>query len=107
MLPVLSPSTKLALGSLVDRGAGLTYVPAAVVASKVAGRSLQRVLEDWTHIDPGFHIYYSSSRQLPVGSRLLIDLIRELESHGGFALKTPPSICTGRLNGNFKLSHVW
>lgn len=82
MLPVLSPSTKLALGSLVDRGAGLTYVPAAVFASKIAGGSLQRVLEDWTHFDPGLHIYYSSSRQLPVGLRLLIALIRELEPMG-------------------------
>lgn len=68
--------------ALVERGAGLMYVPAAVVASKIADGSLQRVLEDWTHVDPGFHIYYSSSRQLPVGLRLLIDLVRELEPMG-------------------------
>lgn len=61
---------------------GFDVVPAAVFASKIAGGSLQRVLEDWTHFDPGLHIYYSSSRQLPVGLRLLIALIRELEPMG-------------------------
>lgn len=70
--------------ALVNRGAGLMYVPAAVVASQIADGSLRRVLEDWTHVDPGFQIYYSSSRQLPVGLRLLIDLIRELAPMGAF-----------------------
>lgn len=68
--------------ALVNHGAGLMYVPAAVVAAQIADGSLQRVLEDWTHVDPGFHIYYSSHRQIPVGLTLLIDLIRELEPMG-------------------------
>jgi DNA-binding transcriptional LysR family regulator len=68
--------------ALVNRGAGLMYVPTAVVASQIADGSLRQVLEDWTHVDPGFQIYYSSSRQLPVGLRLLIDLIRELAPMG-------------------------
>jgi DNA-binding transcriptional LysR family regulator len=58
------------------------YVPAWVVERQIAEGSLRRVLEDWTHHDPGFHIYYSSFRQVPVGLRLLIDLIRELEPLG-------------------------
>ncbi|WP_095093647.1 LysR family transcriptional regulator [Pseudomonas sp. Irchel 3A5] len=68
--------------AMTMRGAGLMYVPASVVERQIAEGSLQRVLEDWTHYDPGFHIYYSSFRQVPVGLRLLIDLIRELEPLG-------------------------
>ncbi|MCQ2996594.1 LysR family transcriptional regulator [Pseudomonas syringae] len=68
--------------AMAMRGAGLMYVPATVVDRQIAEGSLQRVLEDWTHYDPGFHIYYSSFRLVPVGLRLLIDLIRELEPMG-------------------------
>ncbi|SQF98902.1 LysR family transcriptional regulator [Paucimonas lemoignei] len=68
--------------TMAMRGAGLMYVLASVVERQIAEGSLQRVLEDWTHYDPGFHIYYSSFRQVPVGLRLLIDLIRELEPMG-------------------------
>jgi len=68
--------------SLVTRGAGLMYVPAAIVEPCITAGSLQRVLEDWTHVDPGFHVYYSSFRQVPVGLRLLIELIRELQPMG-------------------------
>lgn len=68
--------------AMTMRGVGLMYVPAWVVERQIAEGSLHRVLEDWTHHDPGFHIYYSSFRQLPVGLRLLIDLIRELQPMG-------------------------
>ncbi|MDC6378940.1 LysR family transcriptional regulator [Pseudomonas graminis] len=68
--------------AMAMRGVGLMYVPEKVVERQIAEGSLQRVLTDWTHSDPGFHIYYSSFRQIPVGLRLLIDLIRELEPMG-------------------------
>jgi DNA-binding transcriptional LysR family regulator len=68
--------------ALASRGAGLMYVPEAVIAPQIADGTLQAVLEDWAHVDPGFHIYYSNFRQLPVGLRLLIELIRELEPMG-------------------------
>lgn len=68
--------------ALAARGAGLMYVPASIIERHLEEGALERVLEDWTHYDPGFHIYYSSFRQLPVGLRLLIDLIRELEPMG-------------------------
>jgi DNA-binding transcriptional LysR family regulator len=68
--------------ALATRGAGLMYVPASIVERHLEQGLLQRVLEDWTHYDPGFHIYYSSFRQVPVGLRLLIELIRELEPMG-------------------------
>lgn len=68
--------------ALASHGAGLMYVPASIIAPKIAEGLLCEVLEDWSHVDPGFHIYYSSFRQLPVGLRLLIDLIREMEPMG-------------------------
>ncbi|NWA25547.1 LysR family transcriptional regulator [Pseudomonas gingeri] len=68
--------------ALASRGAALMYVPEAVIAPQIANGVLKAVLEDWSHVDPGLHVYYSSSRQLPVGLRLLIDLIRELEPMG-------------------------
>lgn len=68
--------------ALVTRGAGLMYVPERVIARYIEDGTVQEVLKDWAHTDPGFHIYYSSFRQVPVGLRLLIDLIRELEPMG-------------------------
>lgn len=68
--------------ALVTRGAGLMYVPERVIARYIEDGTVQEVLKDWAHTDPGFHIYFSSFRQVPVGLRLLIDLIRELEPMG-------------------------
>ena len=68
--------------ALAIRGAGLMYAPEAIIAPQVANGTVIPVLQDWAHTDPGFHIYYSSFRQVPVGLRLLIDLIRELEPMG-------------------------
>lgn len=68
--------------ALTTRGAGLMYVPEAIIAPHIASGAVINVLQDWTYSDPGFHIYYSSFRQLPVGLRLLIDLVRELEPMG-------------------------
>lgn len=68
--------------ALAIRGAGLMYVPEAIIAPQVSNGTVIPVLQDWTYTDPGFHIYYSSFRQLPVGLRLLIELIRELEPMG-------------------------
>jgi DNA-binding transcriptional LysR family regulator len=68
--------------ALATRGAGLMYVPEWAIARHLEDGTVQAVLKDWAYTEPGFHIYYSSFRQLPVGLRLLIDLIRELEPMG-------------------------
>ncbi|MFY1667866.1 LysR family transcriptional regulator [Pseudomonas sp. Pseu.R1] len=68
--------------TLATRGAGVLYVPAAVAAPYLADDRLREVLADWAHIDPGFHLYYANFRQLPVGLRLLVELIRELQPMG-------------------------
>lgn len=61
---------------------GLMYGPEPLLAPLVKDGSVRLVLEDWTSPGPGYHIYYSSHRQVPVGLRLLIDLIRELKPLG-------------------------
>ncbi|WP_085604908.1 MULTISPECIES: LysR family transcriptional regulator [unclassified Pseudomonas] len=68
--------------SLVRQGAGLMYAPEPAMAPLVESGEATRVLDDWSSVAPGFHMYYSSHRQLPMGLRLLIDLIRELKPLG-------------------------
>ncbi|WP_349793257.1 LysR family transcriptional regulator [Xanthomonas sp. WHRI 7064] len=69
--------TRLAL-ALLTGGAGLVYAPEPVLAPLLAAGTARLVLEDWASPGPGFHLYYSSRRQLPNGLRLLLDLVREL-----------------------------
>ncbi len=63
-------------------GVGLMYFPEPLIAPYVADGRLRLVLPDWASTGDGFHIYYSSRRQVPTGLRLLIDLIRELRPMG-------------------------
>lgn len=62
--------------------AGLMYGPEPLLEPLVKTGAAQLVLEDWSSFGPGFHIYYSSHRQVPTGLRLLIDLIREIKPLG-------------------------
>jgi DNA-binding transcriptional LysR family regulator len=73
--------TQVARGLAVG-GAGLMYAPEPSVASLIATGALRTVLDDWSSTGPGFHIYYSSRRQVPSGLRLLVDLVRELRPLG-------------------------
>lgn len=70
--------------AMVAQSEALTYVAEPVVAPLLANGTLQRVLEEWVSVGPGFHIYYSSYRQMPTALRLLIDLIKELRPIGPF-----------------------
>lgn len=73
---IMIDSTAFAL-SLAARGAGLAYVPEPCVRDAVSRGDLRTVLDDWSPLGPGFHIYYPSRRELPTGLRLLIEHIRE------------------------------
>lgn len=68
--------------SLVRQGAGLMYAPEPAIAPMVGRGEVIRVLDDWSSVAPGFHMYFSSHRQVPMGLTLLIDLIRELKPMG-------------------------
>lgn len=63
-------------------GAGLMYFPEPLVEPYVRDGRLRLVLAEWAPLEDGFHIYYSSRRQLPTGLRLLIDFIREVRPLG-------------------------
>lgn len=67
---------------LLIQGTGLMYGPAPLLEPLAAAGSARLLLQDWTSPGPAFHIYYSGRRQLPVGLRLLIELIRELRPLG-------------------------
>jgi DNA-binding transcriptional LysR family regulator len=68
--------------AMARAGAGLLYGPEGAIKPFVERGELRLVLEDWATTGPGYHLYYSSRRQLPAGIRLLADLIRELRPLG-------------------------
>ncbi|WP_066726205.1 LysR family transcriptional regulator [Sphingomonas pituitosa] len=63
-------------------GAGLTYGNTSAMERDLRAGLLRTVLDDWAIDGPGYHIYYSSRRQVPTGLKLLIELIRELRPLG-------------------------
>jgi DNA-binding transcriptional LysR family regulator len=66
----------------VKQGAGLFYVADPMVRHDLDAVLLRTVLEEWSPLGPGFHIYYSSRRQMPLALRLFIELVRELKPLG-------------------------
>ena len=71
-----------ALQAMAIGGAGLIYGIEPMLAPHLTTGSLQLVLESWATTGPGFHIYYSSRRQVPTALRLLMELIREMQPLG-------------------------
>ncbi len=71
-----------AMLSMALAGAGLMYGLEPSFAPYVARQELRLVLEDHASMGAGYHIYYSSRRQVPTGLRLLIELVRELRPLG-------------------------
>lgn len=66
----------------VKAGAGLIYACEPMVRQALLDGTLCTVLEEWAPLGPGFHIYYSSRRQVPAALRLFIELVRELRPLG-------------------------
>lgn len=63
-------------------GVGILYGAEPVLRPYLDDGRLRQILEEWASPGAGFHIYYSSRRQVPTALRLLIDLIRELHPLG-------------------------
>ena len=61
---------------------GLFYVADPMVRHDLNQGVLRTVLDDWSPLGPGFHIYYSSRGQIPAALRLFIELVRELKPLG-------------------------
>jgi DNA-binding transcriptional LysR family regulator len=58
-------------------GFGLACVPEDMVLTHIAEGRLQRVLEDWCPVFPGYHAYYPRRRQIPPALALVIDALRQ------------------------------
>jgi DNA-binding transcriptional LysR family regulator len=72
---------RLGLRAAID-GAGLMYAADTMVREHLASGALRTVLDDWAPVSGGYHIYYSSRRQVSTALRLFIDLVRELRPLG-------------------------
>jgi DNA-binding transcriptional LysR family regulator len=57
-------------------GMGLAFVLEDVVQRHIADGRLQRVLEDWCEVFPGYHLYYPSRRQPSSAFALVVDALR-------------------------------
>jgi DNA-binding transcriptional LysR family regulator len=68
-------TTPQALQGALD-GVGLAYVPDDLVGAHVAAGRLQRLLEDWCPVFPGYHLYYPSRRQASPAFALVLDALR-------------------------------
>ena len=64
------------------KGVGLLYVADTMVRPDLAAGELRAVLGDWAPLSGGYHIYYSSRRQVPAALRLFIEVVRELRPLG-------------------------
>jgi len=71
-----------AANAFVLAGVGLLYGPEPVFQPYIASGELRLVLQDWASPGEGFHIYYSGRRQVPMGLKALISLIREARPLG-------------------------
>lgn len=57
-------------------GFGLACVPEDLAQAHLAAGQLERVLEDWCPLFPGYHLYYPSRRQSSPAFALLVDALR-------------------------------
>lgn len=66
-------------------GRGVVYCLEDRIAKWLRTGELQVMLADWAPMEPAFHIYYPSTRQMPPGLREMIDAFRE-----GMSSRTAP-----------------
>jgi DNA-binding transcriptional LysR family regulator len=64
------------------QGVGIIYGAEPILKPHLDRGTLERVFDDWDVMGSGYHIYYSSRRHVPMGLRVLIELIRELRPCG-------------------------
>lgn len=61
------------------QGHGIAFVTEPEVAKDIEDGSLRRVLADWCPPFDGYHLYYSSRRQVSSALRLIIDRLKNYE----------------------------
>lgn len=60
----------------VEAGYGLAYVPEDLAAPGIKQGRWCRVLEEWSPLFTGYHLYYPSRRQMSPAMRVIIDALR-------------------------------
>jgi DNA-binding transcriptional LysR family regulator len=60
-------------------GMGLAFALEEAVQQHIAEGRLVRVLEDWCHVFPGYHLYYPSRRQPSSAFALVVEALRHHE----------------------------
>ncbi|WP_312213464.1 LysR family transcriptional regulator [Pseudescherichia sp.] len=73
--PLIFNSVYAALDAALA-GYGLAYLPEMLARPWLKSGRLQTVLEAWCPVQPGFHIFYSSERQLLPALSLIIETLR-------------------------------
>lgn len=68
--------------SMALSGVGIIYGSEPILRPLLETGALRPVMEDWTSVGEGFHVYYPGRRQVPTALRLLIDLIRKIDPLG-------------------------
>ncbi|HML92920.1 LysR family transcriptional regulator [Methyloceanibacter sp.] len=64
------------------QGVGIIYGAEPILRPYLQRGALERLFDEWDLMGSGYHIYYSSRRNVPMALRLLIDLIREIRPCG-------------------------
>lgn len=73
---VVLSETALAV-AMAETDGGIAYCQEGLVARQLAAGTLREVMPEWSSPGPGFHVYYSSRRQVPQALRALIAYLRE------------------------------
>lgn len=68
-------NTFLMIQAALD-GVGLAYVPYDTVETHINAGKLVSLLEDWCALFPGYYMYYTSRRQIPMAFKLVVDALR-------------------------------
>jgi DNA-binding transcriptional LysR family regulator len=72
----LTFNTSLAMIDAAIHGYGIAYIPENLVSKHIAEGRLTQVLDDWSPLFPGYHLYYPSRRQMSPALKAIVDALR-------------------------------
>ena len=75
--PTLRDYPDLPIVEAALSGYGIAYVPETIISSHVAKRRLTILLVEWSPRFSGYHLYYSSRRQMSPALAVTVDALRD------------------------------
>lgn len=72
----LTFSSSFAMVDAALSGYGIAYIPESMVSRHIAEGRLQQVLDDWSPMFAGYHLYYPSRRQMSPALAVIVDSLR-------------------------------